>query len=173
MGRRARRPRAGLRAAMALMAGQGRQDHRSDLQCDRDDQAQSGFAPADRHRVESGRRRQDGAAAVPLPVPVLRRQWAAVVPALPALGRRVPRRAVQHRVLCAAHADGGASDGLQAGRIHSYVRRRTSLSQSSGAGAAAAVARAPRAAGDEAQSGGEGYFRLPLRGLHIQAAGAV
>ena len=40
----------------------------------RDDPAQSGFAPPDRHRLESGRRRQDGAAAVPLPVPVLCRQ---------------------------------------------------------------------------------------------------
>ena len=38
-----------------------------------DDPPQSGFAPPDRHRLESGRRRQDGAAAVPLPVPVLRR----------------------------------------------------------------------------------------------------
>ena len=121
---------------------QGRQDHRPDRQCDRDDQAQSGFAPADRHRLESGRRRQDGAAAVPLPVPVLRRRGQAVVPALPALGRRVPRRAVQHRVLRAADADGGAGDRLQARRVHPHLRRRASVSQSSGAGAAATVARA-------------------------------
>ncbi len=39
-----------------------------------DDPAQSGFAPPDRQRLESGRHRQDGAAAVPLPVPVLCRQ---------------------------------------------------------------------------------------------------
>ena len=74
------------------------------------DPPQSGFAPPDRHRLESGRRRQDGAAAVPLPVPVLRRQGAALLPALSALGRCLPRRAVQHRVLCAADADGGAGD---------------------------------------------------------------
>ena len=35
-----------------------------------------GFAAADRQRLESGRRRQDGAAAVPLPVPVLCRRTA-------------------------------------------------------------------------------------------------
>ena len=68
------------------------------------DQAQSRFAPADRDRLEPGRYREDGAAAVPLPVPVLCRRRAAVVPALSALGRYLPRRAVQHRVLCAAHA---------------------------------------------------------------------
>ncbi len=43
------------------------------------------FAPADRHGVEPGRDRQDGAAAVPLPVPVLRRRRQALLPALPAL----------------------------------------------------------------------------------------
>ena len=124
---------------------QGRQDHRPDRQRDRHDQAQSGFAPADRHRLESGRRRQDGAAAVPLPVPVLCRGRPAVVPALSALGRRVSRRAVQHRLLRAAHADGGAGDRLQAGRVHPHLRRRASLSEPPGAGAAAIVARAARA----------------------------
>ena len=74
MGRRARRPRTGVRPTVALVAGQGRQDHRSDQPCHRHDQAQSGFAAADRHRLESGRRRQDGAAALPLPVSVLCRQ---------------------------------------------------------------------------------------------------
>src|SRR6201987_5622084 len=48
--------------------------------------------------VEPGRRRQDGPAAVPLPVPVLRRRRQIVVPALSALGRRVSRRALQHRL---------------------------------------------------------------------------
>ncbi len=45
--------------------------HRPDRQCHRHDPAQSGFAAPDRERVESGRGRQDGAAALPLPVPVL------------------------------------------------------------------------------------------------------
>ena len=41
----------------------------------------------------------------------------ALLPALPALGRCLPRRAVQHRLLCAAHADGGAGDGIEAGEF--------------------------------------------------------
>ena len=87
-----------------------RRDHRPDRQCGGGDQAQSGFAPADRERVESGRRRQDGAAALPLPVPVLCRGGQALLPALSALGGYFPRRAVQHRVLRAAHHDGRAGD---------------------------------------------------------------
>ena len=110
MGRRARRPRPGLRPAMALLAGAGRPHHRPDRQCGGHDPAQSGFAPPDRHRLESRRRRQDGAAAVPLPVPVLCRPRPAVLPALSALRRHLPRRAVQHRLLRAAHHDGRAGD---------------------------------------------------------------
>ncbi len=53
MGRRARRSRPGLRPAMALLAGAGRPHHRPDRQCGGDDPAQSGFAPPDRHRLES------------------------------------------------------------------------------------------------------------------------
>ena len=56
-------------------ARDGRHD-RPDRQCGGGDPQQSGFAPPDRDRLESGRRRQDGAAAVPLPVPVLRRERA-------------------------------------------------------------------------------------------------
>ena len=96
------------------------------------------FAPADRHRLESGRERAHGAVAVSLPVSVLRRRRRALLPALSALGRRVSRRAVQHRILCAAHADGGAGDELEAGRVRPFVRRHASLSQSSRTGAAAA-----------------------------------
>ena len=142
MGRRERRPRPGLRPAVALLAGAGRRHHRPDRQRDRDDPAQSGFAPADRHRLESGRGRQDGAAAVPLPVPVLRRRGAAVVPALPALGRHLPRRAVQHRLLCAADADGGAGDRA-ASRASSSTPSATRISISTiSSRRAAAVARA-------------------------------
>ncbi len=44
-----------------------------------------------------------------------------------------------------AHADGGAGDRLQARRIRPHLRRRASLSESFGAGAAAVVARAASA----------------------------
>src|SRR6201984_2746310 len=46
--------------------------------------------------------------AMPLPVPVQRRQRRAVMPTLSALGRRVSRRAVQHRLLRAVDACRGA-----------------------------------------------------------------
>ena len=138
MGRRERRARPGLWPAMALLADAGRRQHRSDRQCRRRDPPQSGFAPSDRHRLESGRCRPDGAAAVSLPVPVLRRQGPALLPALPALGRRLSRRAVQHRFLRAADHDGGAGDRAESRRVRAHARRCASLSQSSGAGAAAA-----------------------------------
>ena len=50
------------------------------------------------------RERPHGAVAVPLPVPVQRRRRRAVVSALSALGRRLSRRAVQHRLLRAVDA---------------------------------------------------------------------
>src|ERR1700694_5216426 len=77
------------------------------------------FAPPDRQRMESGRCRQDGAAAVPLPVSVLRRRRQIVVPALSALGGRISRRTLQYRVLCVADDDGGAGDGPEARRLRS------------------------------------------------------
>ena len=46
----------------------------------------------------------DGARAVPRVLPVLRRRRQALVPALPAQRRHVPRRPVQHRQLRAADA---------------------------------------------------------------------
>ena len=144
MGRRQWRSRPGLWLAVALLAGAGRPQHRPDRQCHRHDQAQSGFAAADRQRLESGRRRQDGAAAVPLPVPVLCRERQTVVPALSALRRRVSRRALQHRLLCAADDDGGAGDGPEARRLRPHARRRASLFQPSRAGAAATDAPAAR-----------------------------
>ena len=47
-------------------------------------------------------------APVPRALPVLRRGWPALVPALPALGRPLPRRSLQHRLLCAPHPHGRA-----------------------------------------------------------------
>ena len=63
------------------------------------------------HRLGLERRRHpaDGAAAVPRVLPVLRRRRPALLPALPAQRRPVPRRAVQHRQLRAAHPHDGRS----------------------------------------------------------------
>ena len=65
--------------------------------------------------------------ALPLPVPVLCRRRQAVLPALPAQRRHFPRRALQHRLLCAADADAGAGLRLPAGRIRAHLRRRPHL----------------------------------------------
>ena len=94
--------------------------------------------------VEPGRHSRHGAGALPLPVPVLRRRRAALLPALPALGRRVPRRAVQHRQLRAADHDDGAGDGPEARRVRPHLRRRAPLPQPPRAGRRAAAS-APRA----------------------------
>ena len=63
-----------------------------------------------------------------------------------------PRRALQHRLLCAADDDGGAGDGLEARRLRALARRRASLFQPSRAGAAATDASDAAAAGHEDQS---------------------
>src|SRR5262249_35199884 len=106
-----------------------------------------------------------GAAAMPLLVSVLRGARGAVVPALSALGRCLSRGAVQHRLLRAAHLDGGAGDGAEARRVRAHLRRRASLSQPSRAGAAAAVALAAILADHAAQSGCERFVCVPVRGL--------
>ena len=104
MGRRQRRSRPGLRAAVALVADAGRRPHRSDRECARRNPPQSRLAPADRHRLESGGERSDGAVAVPLPVPVQCCRRRAVVSALSAFSGRLSWRAVQHRFLRVADA---------------------------------------------------------------------
>ena len=131
-----RRARPGLRQAMALV-GEARTGARTTrLQvAARRDHAQSRLAPSRAVGLERRRSRQDGARAVPLPVPVLRRGRQALVPALPALGRLLPRRAVQHRELRAADAYGRAGERAGARRFRAHVRRRASLSQSSRADA--------------------------------------
>src|SRR5216684_12327 len=166
MGRRQWRSRAGLRLAVALLAGAGRTPDRPDFQRGRHDQAQPGFAAPDRHGLESGRCRQDGATAVPLPVPVLRRERQIVVPALSAFGGRLPGRAFQHRLLCAADDDGRAGHGLEARRLRAQPGRRASVFEPYRAGAAATDAAAAYAAGDEDRPRRERHLLLPLRGLY-------
>ena len=131
VGGRARRSRAGLRPSVALMAGARRRHDRPDRERDRDDQEEPGLAAVDRDGLESGRRREDGVAAVSPAVPVLCRGGLGLLPALPAVGRYVPRLPVQHRVLrrCRRH-DGRAGDRLQTRRLRVDRRRHASLSRS-------------------------------------------
>ena len=68
----------------------------------------SGEPAPDRERLESRRDREDGVAAVPRALPILRAGRRAKLPALPAQRRSFSRRAVQHRLLRLAHDDGRA-----------------------------------------------------------------
>ena len=114
----------GVRLPVAVVAGPRRRDDRSDQRSDRADSHEPRFAAADRQRVERGRRAGDGAAAVPPAVSVLRGRRAAVVPDVSAERRRVPRRAVQHRVVRAADDDGRPGD-RPARRASSSTRSAT------------------------------------------------
>ncbi len=108
---------------VAGLARARRRSHRPDRLARGGDQAQPLLAPARRLSLEPGGDRQDGARALPLPVPVPcggdRRREAAVLPALSAFGRRLPRRALQYRQLCAADPYGGADDRLRRPAISS------------------------------------------------------
>ena len=98
---------------------------------------------------------------------VARRQ--AVLPALPALRRHLPRRAVQHRLLCAAHHDGGAGDRAAARRVRPHASAtRISISTISSRRVCSCRARRSALPTHADQSGGEGHLRLPLRGFRAR-----
>ena len=139
MGRRRRRPRSGLRQAMARMGRRrtGAPTIRSPGSSKRS-AATPNSRRLDRLGVERGRDRAHEACPMPLPVPVLRQRRPAVVPALPALGRHLSRRAVQHRELRASDPSRRARMRARGRRVRAYVRRRASLPQSRGPGARAA-----------------------------------
>src|SRR3546814_421197 len=123
MGRRKRRSRPRLRQAMARLGDRRWPPSRSDRRIDPADPHQPRLAAPDRHRMEPGRSPRDGARAVPLPLPDARRERQIVAPALPALGRHLPRRSVQHRELRAAHTHARAAMRSGGGRVHLDRRR--------------------------------------------------
>ena len=75
---------------------------------DRADQKESGQPAIDRECLESCGDRKDGVAAVSCALPILRAGWRAQLPALSTQRGSFSRRALQHRVLLAAHDDGRA-----------------------------------------------------------------
>lgn len=157
-----RRTRPHLRLPVAQLAGTRRPAYRPD--CGRGGvvEAQPRLAPPHRQRLERGRHRPHGPAALPRAVPVLRGRGAALLPALPAQCGCIPRRTLQHRLLCAAHDDDGAGVRAEARRFCPHPRRRPHLSQPFRSGARTALAHAACPARDEAQSGGRFDLRIPL-----------
>src|SRR5215210_1383436 len=168
VGGRRGQPRAGLRRPVALLAGAGRRLDRPDLARRRADPHPPRLAPPHRERLERRRPRRHGSPSLPRPVPVLGRRGAPLMPALPEERRRVPGRAVQHRLLRPADDDGGPGLRPPAGRLRAHAGRRPPLPQPPGAGAAPAHPRAPAAARHDAQPRAEIPVRLPLRGLHAE-----
>ena len=146
VGRRGRRPRPGLRLPVALLADARRPARRPDRPGRRADPTQPRQPPPHRQRLERRRHPADGAGALPHDVPVLRRRGPAVLPALPAQRRRVPRRAVQHRVVRPAHPHGRPGDRARGRRLRAHARRRPPLLQPPRAGPAPAHPRAAAAA---------------------------
>ena len=136
MGRpRDRRPGPGLRRAVAQLADARRRPHRPDRRGGEAAEEQPRLAPHHRQRLERGRAVEDGAAALPRLLPVLRRRRAAELPALPAQRRHLPRRALQHRQLRAADAHAGAAVRSGGRRLHLDRRRLPHLRQPRRAGA--------------------------------------
>ena len=168
---RHRRPRPDLRLPVALVAHARRPPRRPDRQGHRADPHQPRQPPPHRLGVERRRRRRHGPAALPHDVPVLRlaararRPPAPLVPALPAQRRHLPRRAVQHRELRPADADGRAADRPRARRVRAHARRRAPLPQPPRPGPAAADPHAAPAADDAHHARQDEHRRLRPRRL--------
>src|SRR5262245_32937295 len=127
MGRRGRRSRSRLWAAVALLGGARRAVDRPDPGSGGDPQDQSRQPPDHRHGLEPRRAAGHGASTLSLPVPVLRGRGAPLLSVVPALRRCFPGGAVQYRQLRPAHHDDCAGHGPQARGVRPYLRRRTPL----------------------------------------------
>src|SRR5262249_52305890 len=137
---------------MARLARRQRCARRSNRQLDRAGQKKSEQPALNRERVEPGRDRQDGAAALSRAVPVLCERWRAELPTLSTQLRFVSRRAVQHRELRAADDDGGTSGRSYAGGFRPHLWRSASLQQPSRPSARTADPRMPTVTADELES---------------------
>src|SRR5262249_29648798 len=159
--RRERRSRADLRVSVAILAGAGGPPHRPALRSGGPDPQESGFAAVDRLGLERRRHSADEATALPRLLSVLRGRWPARLPALPAQRRHLPRRAIQHRLLCFAHASRRAAVRSRRRRFRLGWRRLPSLPEPPRAGCDAACARPLSAAAAQYQAPAGVAIRVP------------
>src|SRR5205823_6867777 len=131
-------------------------------------QIKSAEPPPHSECVESSRDRQNGAAALPFALPVLRAGGRAQLPALSTKRRSISRRSVQYRVVLTVYDDGGAGGRSYAGRFCSYVRRSASLQKPSRTGARTTFAGLPIFAADETKSGGKKHSRFQVPRLRTR-----
>src|ERR1019366_5168294 len=139
MGRRERRLGPRLRQAMAPLGDRGWPRNRSTFPYRRAVEGQSRLATAGRQRLERRRVGQNGVAALPRLVSILRGRQSTLVPVVPAQRRRIARRALQHRILRIAYPHGGAAVQLARRGLGVDRGRLPSVSESPGASGPAAV----------------------------------
>ena len=128
VGRRGRRPRPGLRLPVAVVADPGRPARRPDRPGRRADpratptrgatSSRRGTSPTSR-RWRWRRATRSSSSTSPT--------GRLSLPALPAQRRRLPRRAVQHRVLRPADPHGRPGDRPRGRRLRAHARRRAPL----------------------------------------------
>ena len=135
MGGRGGRPRPRLWQAVARLGDRGWPPYRPDRRADRTNPYPARLAPPDRVGLEPRRPARHGAGTVPLSVPDPCREWPPVAATLSALGRHLPGRAVQHRLLCPPHPYAGAAMRSGGGRVHLDRRRLPPVPQPSRTGA--------------------------------------
>src|SRR5256714_6618095 len=168
MGGRERRSRADLRRAMGPLAERGWRANQSNRWRHCRHKTKSAKPTFDRECLERRRARENGAAAVPCPFPVLRQRRRTELPALSAQRRSVSRRAVQHRFIRVAYDDGRAGLRFTTRGIHPHLRRFASLPEPPRAGSRTIISPVSSAPAHAIKSRGQKYRRVPLRGLHPQ-----
>ena len=163
VGRRARRVRPHLRAAVAQLGHPRRPQHRPDSRHGAPAAHPARLAPHGGKCLERSRFAGHAPNSVPRAFSILRRRRQAQLPALPALGRRVSGRALQHCLLRPAHAHAGPGSRAGPRRVHLDRRRHPPLPQPPGPGPRAAHPRPAPAAAAAPEPGRDGYLQLPVR----------